>query len=151
MARYVMLAFEDNDEAEAFVKAFQETRTDQRTEENHPTEHLARLFIGIPADTTSGFTFRSFSGKGEVVGMFMKPTLFCTCKAEGLWKSKDGFSQGQKYGLWVHKCGKPVQISYDHIALSSRLMSFGYNLLLAKEDQRKAYGAGSKEYYGRKA
>lgn len=57
MARYVLVAFEDNAEADKFVNAAKVYATDERTS-------MSEVF-------------------GEVVGVFFKPTQFCECPTLG--------------------------------------------------------------------
>lgn len=79
MARYVLLAFRDNEQADMFAKMFDKSNF---LDEDQP-----------PA---------------EVVGIFFQPTQFCECE-QGTTTSR-----GKRYGLEVHKCGKPIKGRWQH-------------------------------------
>lgn len=82
MARYVLLEFDDNADAEALVEA-------------------------IDAGIVISHEKRSFL-KPRLRGLWMKPTQFCECKGKG--KNTRSFTRGTKYGLWVHSaCKKPTR------------------------------------------
>lgn len=90
MAVYVMLSFDDDNEAHRFVK---ETLTDGEIGyDTHSSE--SELEVSWVACT--------------VRGVWKKPTIFCDCEST---KRVDGFTRGRKYGWWVHaKCGKPSKL-----------------------------------------
>src|SRR3954469_2637252 len=85
MARFVLLQFDDDQEAEDFVK-----------------EGALRYTTkwGDPSDTVP-FDYK-------VWGVYQKPTRFCDCDGSGK-KTMIGFTRGKKYGWWIHaKCMKPT-------------------------------------------
>jgi hypothetical protein len=85
VARYVLIEFDDNKEADNFVKML---TPDVELEE--PEEY-------------------DFKGSMRVRAVFFKPTQFCECKS-GLTASR-----GKKFGLNVHeKCGKPHRGRWQH-------------------------------------
>lgn len=84
MAKYVLVAFEDDARADEFVRRFTED-----VEEN------AR-------DTRSNIY-------AYVRGMWKKPTKFCECSISGVGIKKRGFTRGRKYGWWVcSQCKRPT-------------------------------------------
>jgi hypothetical protein len=89
MARYVVLSFENDSEANQFVDSI---------------EDGGRVQVQ-PAGTFGGVDTLEFN-EAKLVALTMKPTLFCECKMQG--KTLYGWSKGKKWGLWIHaKCGKP--------------------------------------------
>lgn len=89
MARYVVVTFDDNAEAERFVASLA----------------MDAVFLGVP-DADGEMTFGPLA-HASARAMYMKPTVFCDCSIGRV----DGFKRGQKYGLWVHtKCGKPTKL-----------------------------------------
>lgn len=91
MARYVLLEFGDNDEANNFVGMLNGGDFDVRSAKG-PAE-------ASPAD-----------GSIRVLGVYFKPTLFCECPNPG-----DRSARGEKWGLWIHKdCGKPKRGNVQH-------------------------------------
>jgi hypothetical protein len=87
MAVYVMLTFDNDDEAHEFVK--------QTLED-----------MGVTVDELSENGLRKIPAL--VRGVWKKPTIFCTCDSGD---RKVGFTRGKKYGWWVHaKCGKPSKL-----------------------------------------
>jgi hypothetical protein len=86
MARYVLLEFDDNAEADNFVNMLN-----------------GGDFDGHPAEVMPGGTVR-------VRGVYFKPTLFCECPNPG-----DRSARGEKWGLWIHRdCGKPKRGNVQH-------------------------------------
>lgn len=78
MAKFVLLEFDDDKEAELFA-----------------------MQGGMLAERAGVDTM-------VVVGIFRKPTKYCDCKVKGLWSRQDGWTMGRKYGWWVHnRCGRP--------------------------------------------
>lgn len=78
MARYVLVEFDDNDEADNFVQ----------------------ILNGGDFD---GHTATASPGSMRVRAVWFKPTKFCDCK-----DISNGEGRGKKYGMWAHKtCGKP--------------------------------------------
>jgi len=111
MARLVVLQFEDNDEAEAFVKAQHVLWSDEHT-------NTSKL--------------RS----AEFVGLFALPTIFC----EGHGNSKQlGFARGVKYGWWVcSRCGKPAR-SRTIENLIRNVLSQGRNFLTQPQTEDEKF------------
>lgn len=84
MARYVLVEFDDNEEANNFVGMLR-----------------GGDFDGRPAEVSP-------DGSVRVVGMFFKPTQFCECP------QGEQTARGKKYGLQVHSCGKPIRGRWQH-------------------------------------
>jgi hypothetical protein len=83
MAKYVLLQFDDDGEADKFIETVQ---------------HDGGIFDGDGGGVWSIKTF--------VRGVWKKPTKYCDCT--GNMKSR-AFTRGRKYGWWVcDKCGKPT-------------------------------------------
>lgn len=114
MARYVVLSFEDNEEAESFIErvsCYQHEATCNCMQPDHEGEHC-------DCDPQEPV---------QVVSMLAQPTQFCDGNC---YKEKDGrgpkFVQGQKYGWWVCTvCHKPL----PHPALYRPVIAYGTNLL----------------------
>lgn len=84
MAKYVLIAFEDDATADTFVEATQENG----------------LVVGEGPNVFTHMT-------PEVRAVYKMPTIFCTCT---VGKGGRGFTRGKKWGWWVHStCGKPTQ------------------------------------------
>lgn len=89
MARYVVLAFDNDDEADAFVSVCNETG-----------------IVGVFAHEM-GRHVRHFAP--IVRAVFQKPTKFCDCMSTGKNTKARGFTRGKKYGWWVCSiCKKPT-------------------------------------------
>lgn len=89
MAVYVLLAF-DNDE-------------DARTLVQDMLEYPDRNILTPAQENDVHATVR---------GVWKKPTVFCECRVERAVKGKttSGWTRGKKYGWWVcAKCGKPAE------------------------------------------
>lgn len=86
MAVYVMLQFDDEQQAKTFV-------TD---------------IIDYP-DSDILTPSQENNVRAKVRAVFKKPTLFCTCGPDSKKISREGGgTRGKKYGWWVHvRCGKP--------------------------------------------
>lgn len=108
MARYVMLSFDHNDEAEAFIKAVQ--RKDGVIY-SKPLEGAEFQYMPLPENVF-------------VRGVWAKPTSFCP----GLsCTGNKGFTRGQKFGWWVcATCKKPRKGWADgdpwYVALGNNLL-----------------------------
>jgi hypothetical protein len=92
MAKYILLSFDDNEKAEGFITACQETgiTAQVRHEPENPEHGSALLWEHFTPD---------------VRAVYQMPTKFCTCLG-----GKKTFTRGKKYGWWVHAdCGKPTQ------------------------------------------
>jgi len=98
MARYVILSFEDNNEAELFIAAV----------ERNQAGHHGHVLMAVPHPTLEDqFGVHGLSENVFVRGLYMKPTTFCTCAPS---QRVDGYTRGKKFGLWVHAgCGKPAR------------------------------------------
>lgn len=87
MARYVVLEFDDNADAEAFVDSVR---------------------ANCAAERKQGLSFSK-----RVVGIFVKPGRTCICW-DGKWTNygdknrQHGIARGEKFGWWVcTKCNRP--------------------------------------------
>jgi|SRR6478609_6845060 len=111
MAKYVVLRFEDNDQADTFVE-------DMLREPDEP--------ILTPVQENDV--------RATPVGVYRAPTMFCA-RADGRHKGRvQGFTHGKKFGWWVcGQCGKPTLLwGSSHQAV----IGSGVNLLPdAKEDK----------------
>lgn len=91
MAKYVLLAFDNDDEADKFVEETQAQRAVWITSTDVPdrdTDCNGMLELAC-----------------DVRGVYRKPTKFCSCTS----LKHRGFSRGKKYGWWVcAQCGKPT-------------------------------------------
>jgi hypothetical protein len=88
MAKYVILAFDSDDEADKFVE-----------------ETQAQQAVWVGGTDCPCYPDEGTELKCDVRGVFRKPTKFCSCTSV---KSR-GFSRGRKYGWWVcSQCGKPT-------------------------------------------
>lgn len=99
MARYVLLRFEDNNDAEAFVTAAKAPNGVWFYESNPDAHALAvvegnqDLYVMRPLDRA----------KVLVRGLFAIPTKFCECELRG-----DKGVRGAKLGWWLCRgCKKP--------------------------------------------
>lgn len=96
MARYVILAFDDNKEADAFIAAVERAN---ETGNNH-------VFYTTPHSTLPNEYGMTGLVKAFVRGVYMRPTQFCSCAD----KTKGGYTRGKKWGIWVHStCGLPTK------------------------------------------
>jgi hypothetical protein len=87
MARYVLLTFEDNSEADKFVAAIGGKSVFYATEGTY--EMINQV---------------------SVRAVWMKPTKFCDCEKPG-----NNSVRGEKWGLYVHRaCGKPKKGAWQH-------------------------------------
>lgn len=95
MARYVLVEFEENDDAEKFVEAI----------------NNGKVFYTTPHRKLEGeFSVVQPNGDTTVRALFAKPTQFCQCSNPG-----DRSVRGAKFGWYVHAaCGKPKQSSWQH-------------------------------------
>lgn len=89
MARYVMVAFKSNAEAERFIEAIQEGS-----------------FIFPQTKVDDNIVYGTVSDEVYVRAVYAKPTQFCECRPEPNYAKE--FVRGVKWGWLVHtKCGKP--------------------------------------------
>lgn len=101
MARYVLLTFEDNKEADNFVEAVKE----------------GMVFVGY-GDTHAGYRYDDLKGV-SVMGTFFKPTQFCECPKPkvrpGQIPPEEKSVLGEKWGLRICiKCKKPKRGIMQH-------------------------------------
>lgn len=93
MSRYVLVEFDDNDDADSFLKEF----------EKGEVFWMHKDFIykaNVPMLT-------------RIRGMFGKPTKFCDCP--DVTPDADKSVQGAKWGWWLHRvCGKPKKGRWQH-------------------------------------
>lgn len=122
MAKYVLLQFDNDDEADKFVKETQEQRA-------------------VWTDNPDGLGGVNNDGFLELAcfvrGVWKKPTKFCECKGD---MRKRAFTRGRKYGWWVcNKCGKPTHAwgRGDHWFLA-----LGRNLLPVDDNASEYRGDG---------
>jgi hypothetical protein len=121
VAKYVLLAIADDDEADWFVELCQDG-----------------VLINNAVHADKGFTYL----KPTVRAVFKKPTQFCTCTG------KINFTRGKKYGWWVHAgCGKPT-IGWVHGDMWYTVL--GTNLLPIQEGADENRGPGHKQHEGYK-
>lgn len=88
MARYILISFEDNNEAEDFVNSALDKGI---------------LVVGGRTGTSQWRVYP------DVWGMYFKPTQFCECPQPGPKQSR-----GARYGLWIDACGKPIRGHTQH-------------------------------------
>jgi hypothetical protein len=85
MARFVLLQFDDDQEAEDFA---------EMALKQHGVIYDSREYIVCAG--------------AKIWGIYQKPTKFCDCDGSGK-KTMIGFTRGKKYGWWIHaKCMKPT-------------------------------------------
>lgn len=96
MARYVLIEFDDNNDAETFVKAVEEVQGILVTTQ-HPK---------IPDQ----YGVVKPSHDYRIRGLYAKPTRFCEC-SDVLFNER---RKGAKLGWYVHPtCGRPVRGSWQ--------------------------------------
>jgi hypothetical protein len=116
MARYVILSFEDNEQAEAFC-----TRAMSGPVAGVETYHV---------DPDRGGTNTVYDA--EVVGLVAKPTKFCEGHTGG-GKHGQSYTKGSKWGWWVCiTCAKPSRL---WAAGYKGVLSHGRNLLFPDGDR----------------
>lgn len=119
MAKYVLLAFDDDAEADKFVE-----------------HHGEGIMLSAPMEEPGLYTYL----KPTVRAVFKKPTQFCSCTGE------KSFTRGQKYGWWVHaKCKKPME---GWAAGDIWYTALGTNLLPISEAAPENRGPGHKQHEG---
>jgi len=114
MAKYVLLEFGDDEEAERFM------------------EEMKAGLIGVLQDMNITKAFQPL-----LRAVYKKPTKFCECIGD--MKSR-GFTRGRKYGWWVcTKCGRPTHAwgRGDHWFLA-----LGRNLLPVDDGATEYRGDG---------
>lgn len=114
MARWVLLAFEDDAVAKSFVALVQ-----KGVEDWHGESMEDAASAGVLAVSSS-----------TVDGVFGKPTKFCDCS-----NKKSGWRRGQKHGWWIHaNCGRP---SKPYGTSISAVIGSAINLLKEKSDGKE--------------
>jgi len=94
MARYVLLSFDDNAEAERFIEAVK-----QRD-----------VFFSAANPNGEGGSYGYFSDNVFTRAVWGKPVKFCECTNPG-----DNSVLGAKFGWWVHRpCGRPKKGQWQH-------------------------------------
>lgn len=99
MARYVLVEFENDKDAEEFAGAI---------------ERGQKIVYPVPHPEEEGeYNVHSPSGNYRVRALFAKPTKFCECT---LGADEEPVSaRGKKWGWWVHrKCGRPRKGNCQH-------------------------------------
>lgn len=101
MARYVVLAFDSNAQAETLVEDWWNSlQTAPMDEDGKPR---VRLLTPVQENDV----------ECHVVGLLAKPTLFCNPEdghLKSVGKTGRGFTRGMKYGWWVCAiCKKPTK------------------------------------------
>jgi len=108
VARYILLAVDDNKDAAALVKEIR----------NWKGVYIPDLSEGSTEDKLVPVVVRA---------VFAKPDLFCECVG-----GERTFTRGTKLGWWVHaKCGKPSKLWAEG---DSWWTALGTNLLPISED-----------------
>ncbi len=93
MAVYVLLQFDDDQEAHDFVSGV--------------LQYKATFVPEVDPGTVSFEYYYSREQKAKVWGVFKKPTQFC--QSHGGKKTSQAFTRGLKYGWWVCAvCKKPT-------------------------------------------
>lgn len=123
MAKYVMLSFDKDSDADAFVAAAQSE-----------TGILWTAYQDQYDDRAGGLPHL----EAIVRAVFKKPTLTCACVKSP--KQGRAFTRGKKYGWWVCKlCGKPTPgwVRGEHWFLA-----LGRNLLPINQEAPEYRGDG---------
>ena len=127
MARYVLLAFDDDQDAIAFVDMVSVLHAEDKE------------FLVTDDPIHEG---RSF--KGFIRGMWKKPTMFCDCTDKR--KPPHGWTRGQKWGWWVcTKCSRP---SVGWARGDVWYTALGKNILPISNDAPEYRGPGHKSHPG---
>lgn len=97
MAKYVLVEFDEDKDAEGFMKSLERGSVFVEYEHNGPVED-ARGYGYIPRD------------KARTKALFQKPTKFCECK-----RPSEKQPIGKKYGIRVcTKCMYPIRRQWQH-------------------------------------
>lgn len=100
MAKYILLSFEDDADADAFVNAMEPGHDGGALLGDKPR------VIFLRDEIQDGQIYGGFEKEVFVRGVYKRPTKYCDCTYSR--NGKDGFTRGKKYGWWVHsRCGKP--------------------------------------------
>lgn len=130
MARYVLLAIEDDKAATALVKQIQ---------------RWGVIAVNIPAvklETTDEIVESvDIDVSATVRGVWARPTKFCECQG-----GQRSFSRGTKLGWWVHAaCGKPSKLWADG---HDWYRSLGTNLMPISDECPDWRGPNHKKHPG---
>jgi hypothetical protein len=126
MARYVLVAFDNDIAADEFVQAVERPG--------------GFFFLGSDGHfRTANITDDPTNTTAFVRGVWQKATKFCDCQPGGK-KQERGFTRSKKYAWWVHAdCGKPTKLwaSGEHF-----FYSLGKNLLPVSAEAPEWRGEG---------
>lgn len=123
MAKYVLLAFNDDLDADNFVACMTVYEG---------TDWLNDVMKAI--------------GRGWIRGVWKKPTKFCECTENASTLRKRGWTRGKKYGWWVCSiCHKP---SKDWGRGDEWYRSLGTNLIPITEEAPEYRGPLHKQHPG---
>jgi hypothetical protein len=129
MAKYVLLAFDKDADADEFVR--------------NSNKYFSEMEYGSWS-TEPGSDDDVFIPNVVVRGMWKKPTKFCSCIGGG--KQSHGFVRGTKYGWWVcARCHKPTEAWSRGDVWYTAL---GTNLLPIAEDAPEYRGPLHKKHPG---
>lgn len=135
MARYLLLSFQDDQEAEKFLTAVTNNRS-------VGDEKLHHVFYGLPkdpADPKGGVIMNGLPTNVYVRGMWQNPTKYCECTTRERAK---GFSLSRKYKWWVHaQCGKPTR-NWAQMVGDRLFKALGKNLLPVSKEAPEWRGEG---------
>jgi len=96
LAKYLVLSFENDADADGFIKALQ-------WHEQAMVPYIEQLF------DAGNYEFVDC----ELVAVYKKPTKFCECTAT----KKRGWTRGKKYGWWVcDQCKKPSKVAATEVS-----------------------------------
>lgn len=119
MAKYVLLTFERDAEADEFA------------------EMVKHGDVGVYVSRREGDPHAWQKVFCKLRGVFKKPTKFCSCTST----RKRGFTRGRKYGWWVcSMCGRPTQ---GWASLDGLYHVLGFNLLPKDADAPEYRGDGN--------
>jgi hypothetical protein len=95
VARYVLLAIDDDKAATALVKQIQKWKGVNITIPSVTLDTTGEIVPDVEVEV-----------KATVRGVWARPSTFCECAG-----ATGGFSRGTKLGWWVHTvCGKPSKL-----------------------------------------
>lgn len=110
MARYLVLSFDPNDDAEEFVRDWARHKDEEGF---------------APFKTPDGRVVEA-----EVVGLYAQPTQYCEKgmpQAHGAGYKMAGWARGQKFGWWIcGVCKKPSKLWGTNV---NAVIGAAYNLL----------------------
>lgn len=110
MAMAVLIEFDDDARAKAFV------------------EKVNGGYHAVDQDEDGSYT----SSPRRVTGVWKVPTKFCDCAETGRKMDIKAYVRGEKYGWWIHTCGRPSKF---WVKARYRLWeAMGRNILPGAED-----------------